>query len=103
MPPDLQATSQTPAEMEAAIGERLRALRLSRDLDQQTLAGRAGIGLTALKRLEAGQGSTLHTLVCVLRALGREGWLDTIAPVASINPLTLTRAAAPRQRAQHAD
>jgi hypothetical protein len=46
-----------------------------------------------------GNGSSLHTFCRVLKALGREGWLDTIAPVTSINPLMLTRQAKPRQRA----
>ena len=34
-----------------------------------------------------------------MRALGREEWLETIAPVATINPLALTRKAESRQRA----
>jgi transcriptional regulator with XRE-family HTH domain len=86
-------------ELEAQLGTNLRALRLERNLDQATLAARAGVSLNALKHLEGGQGSTLKTLVRVLRALGREEWLKTIAPIASINPLTMPRSAAPRQRA----
>lgn len=89
----------TPEEMESELGAKLRALRLSKNLEQATLAERAGISVRALRNLEGGQGSTLRTLVSVLRALGREAWLQTIAPVATINPLTLTRTAAPRQRA----
>jgi transcriptional regulator with XRE-family HTH domain len=89
----------TPDEMEVVLGEKLKALRLSRNLDQKTLAERAGISVRALRNLESGHGSTVKTLVCVLRALGRQEWLNTIAPVATINPLTLTRAAQPRQRA----
>lgn len=89
----------TPGEMEAALGEKLRTLRLSRNLDQKTLAERAGLSVRALRNLESGQGSTVRTLIGVLRALGRQDWLNTIAPVATINPLTLTREAQPRQRA----
>jgi len=91
--------NMTPGEMEAALGEKLKSLRLSRNLDQKTLAERAGLSVRALRSLEAGQGSTVKTLVGVLRALGRQDWLNTIAPVATINPLTLTRDAQPRQRA----
>ncbi len=91
--------SETPGELEAALGGRLRALRLDQNIDQKTLADRAGISLRALKNLEGGLGSTLKSLVSVLRALGREDWLQTIAPVATINPLTMTRTAGPRQRA----
>lgn len=87
------------ADLEAELGNNLRLLRLDRNLDQATIAGRAGVGLNSLKRLELGQGSTTHTLISVLRALGREDWLNTIAPVATINPLTMPRTAKPRQRA----
>ncbi|BCL76517.1 hypothetical protein JHS3_22530 [Jeongeupia sp. HS-3] len=89
----------TPAELETALGENLKSLRVNRNLDQVTLAERAGIGLRTLRNLESGNGSSLRTLILVLRVLGREGWLDTIAPVATINPLMLTREARPRQRA----
>lgn len=92
-------TSETPEEMEAALGERLKALRLARNLDQKSLAERAGISVRALRNLEGGQGSTLKSLVRVLRALDREDWLKSIAPVATINPLMLGRNAEPRQRA----
>lgn len=89
----------TPEEMEAELGEKLRRLRLNKNLDQQTLAERSGVSVRALRNLESGQGSSLKTLIRVLRSLGRESWLQTVAPMATINPLTLTRAAKPRQRA----
>ena len=90
---------QTPDEMEAAIGAQLRALRVIRNLDQVTLAERAGVSPRALRNLESGAGTTLHTLVCVVRALGRQDWLKAVGPVASINPLMLGREAEPRKRA----
>ena len=89
----------TVSDLEGQLGASLRLLRLDRNLEQATLAERAGISLRSLQRLELGQGSTTHTLISVLRALGREDWLKTIAPVASINPLTMPRTAKPRQRA----
>jgi transcriptional regulator with XRE-family HTH domain len=95
----MNTSYQTSEELEASLGDRLRSLRLDRNIDQKTLAERAGISVRALRNLESGQGSTLHSLVSVLRALGREDWLATIAPVATINPLMLGRGAEPRQRA----
>lgn len=86
-------------EMEAEIGGYLRTYRIHRNIDQATLSKRAGISVRALRNLEAGNGSSLRTLCTVLRALGREAWLDLIAPVPTINPLMLTRQAKPRQRA----
>lgn len=93
------STYATVADLQAQLGASLRGLRLDRNLEQATLAARAGISLRSLQRLELGQGSTTHTLISVLRALGRENSLNTIAPVPTINPLTMPRAARPRQRA----
>jgi transcriptional regulator with XRE-family HTH domain len=90
----------TVVDLEADLGTQLRLLRLDRNLEQLAVAERAGVSLNSLKRLEAGRGSTTHTLLSVVRALGREDWLKTIAPVATINPLTMPRSAKPRQRAR---
>lgn len=87
-------------EMEAELGDQLKRYRVNFcRLDQATVAARSGISVRALRNLETGNGSSLRTLISVIRTLGRETWLDTIAPVPTINPLMLTRQAQPRQRA----
>jgi transcriptional regulator with XRE-family HTH domain len=91
--------SQTLDELEVDLGEKLKRLRLNKNWDQKTLAARAGVSVRALRNIEAGQGSTVKTLLSVVRALGRESWLDTVAPVATVNPLTLTSRASKRVRA----
>jgi transcriptional regulator with XRE-family HTH domain len=91
--------SNTIDELETSLGERIKGLRLNKNLDQLTLAARAGISVGALKNLENGLGARVRTLLCVLRALGREEWLASVAPVATINPLALPRFANVRQRA----
>lgn len=96
-PPD--PVHPTVADLEARLGAGLRRLRLDRNIEQATLAARAGVSLRSLQRLELGQGSTTHTLISILRALGREDWLSAIAPVPTINPLTMPRTATPRKRA----
>ncbi len=90
---------QTIDELQAELGKNLRALRIDRNLDQRVVAERAGISVGALSNLEAGRGATLRTLISVLRVLGRQDWLNTIAPIATINPLAMTAQARPRQRA----
>ncbi len=92
-------TSTTTHELELILAEQLKALRLDQNIDQKTLALRAGISLRAVKNLEGAMGSTVKSLVAVLRVLGRQDWLQTVAPVASINPLSMTQNATPRQRA----
>lgn len=91
--------SQTLNEQEIDLGEKLKRLRLNKNLDQKTLAAQAGISVRALRNLEAGQGSSVKTLLSIVSALGRESWLQTVAPVATINPLTLTSRASQRVRA----
>ncbi|ANJ86773.1 helix-turn-helix transcriptional regulator [Pandoraea oxalativorans] len=93
------AIAQTVEEMEWELGGKLKRLRLNKNLDQQTLAARAGVSVRALRNLESGEGSTLKTLLSVIRALGRESWLQTVAPVPTINPATFTTRAATRLRA----
>lgn len=91
--------SLTPHEFEQEFGEHVKALRLRDNIDRNSLCERAGVSLSALKNLESGKGSTLRTLMLVLRALGREEWLRTLAPRVSINPLHIKRDASPRRRA----
>lgn len=92
--------NQTIAEMEVGLGEKIKLLRLNKNLDQKTLAARAGVSVRALRNLESGAGTTVKTLLSIVRALGRESWLDTVAPVPTVNPLTFTSRAMPRQRAR---
>jgi len=95
----IAAPQKTIAEHESELGEQLRNLRLNQNLDQITLSERAGVSVGALKNLESGQGSTLKTLIAVLRVLGREQWLASVAPIATINPLSMPRTTQTRQRA----
>lgn len=91
--------SKSTEEWEAELGEQARNLRLRQNLDQQTLAERAGVGLSALKNLESGKGATVKTLIKTLRALGRTQWLETLAPAVSISPLQMLKVKPQRQRA----
>src|SRR5579863_7987159 len=80
-------------ELEQRLGERLRALRIQRDLTQAELAETANVSLGALKRLERGMGSTTTTLVSVLRALGQERWIEALGPAPTrFNPLDVLEA-----------
>jgi len=81
--------SSTPEELQQALGERLRRLRLRRDLDQLQTAAKAGISEKALRNLEAGRGSTVETLLRVLKALDAIDGLDALAPPVTVSPLAL--------------
>jgi transcriptional regulator with XRE-family HTH domain len=93
-------TISTPEELEKLLGEDIKALRLQKNIDRKTLCIRAGISEHAIRNLEGGKGTTLKTLIRILKALERESWLNTIAPRTSINPLHLVRKKIHRQRAR---
>ena len=90
---------QTVEEMEQDLGEKLKRMRLNKNLDQRTLAERAGVSVRALRNLEGGLGSTVQTLLRIVRALGRESWLQTVAPIPTINPEAFTTRNSARLRA----
>jgi transcriptional regulator with XRE-family HTH domain len=92
-------TISTPQELEIILGENIKALRLQKNLDRQTLCNQAGISMNALRHLEGGKGATLKTLVRVVKALDKENWFTAIAPQININPLHMLRKKNPRQRA----
>src|ERR1700722_8091176 len=81
----------TSAELEELLGSRLRELRLLKNLDQLSLAERAGVSLNALKHLEAGKGAHVSSLIKVLRGLDRTDWLEGLAPTVSISPMQMLK------------
>ena len=87
-------------ELQAEMGEQLRAERLRSNLSQSEVAKHAGISIGAIKNLEAGTGATVKTLVQVVRVLGRVQWLLSLQPEISISPMDmLRRSKTGRQRA----
>jgi len=77
----------TSDEWERALGRAVRASRLAADLDQVSLAERADVSVGALKNLESGKGSSVRTLVKVVRALGRDEWLQALSPPVAVSPI----------------
>ena len=92
--------SYTPSDLAIFLGTSIRKVRIHPNLRQDEVAARAGISVHALQNLESGAGASVRTLVTVLRALGREEWLKTLAPTPTIDPLTLPRGASERKRAR---
>ena len=89
---------RTPKELQIDLGERIRRLRLARNVDQRATAGKAGISEKALRNLESGHGSTVETLLRTLKALGHIQGMEMLAPEASVDPLALLHTAKPQQR-----
>ncbi|PTA70674.1 MULTISPECIES: helix-turn-helix transcriptional regulator [unclassified Stenotrophomonas] len=90
---------QSPDELAEDLGRRIRARRLSANISQAALADKAGISRRALIQLEGGQGSSIRTLICVLKALGLAEHLSLIAPAPSVSPMAMLKARRLRRRA----
>lgn len=89
----------SPQELEEALGESIKTLRLQKNITRQSFCIRAGVSETALRNLEGGKGATVKTLVRVAKALDKESWLNNLTPQSSINPLYIVKNAQQRQRA----
>ncbi len=88
----------TPLELQVILGEQMQSLRLSKNVNQRGTADKAGISEKALRNLEAGRGSTVETLLRVLKALDSLDGIKMLAPEATVSPLALLRHAKVRRR-----
>src|ERR1700721_2977673 len=93
-----EITFKTPAELQIALGDGVRRLRLARNTDQRATAGKAGISEKALRNLEAGRGSTVETLLRTLKSLDYVEGIKILAPDTTVSPIALLRHAKVRQR-----
>ena len=78
---------KTSRQLNSEIGSRLARLRLSRNVTQAMLAQDAGIGLRTLRRLEAGEPSTLDTFLRVALALDLGDAVLGALPEGRIRPI----------------
>lgn len=72
------------------LGQRIKSLRLRKNLTQQQLADAAALSLNSIKALEAGK-SKLSTLIAVLRELGALDTIDNFIPEITISPIQLAK------------
>jgi transcriptional regulator with XRE-family HTH domain len=84
----IRATSTT-GEILQEIGRRVRAYRLQQNKTHAELAKEAGISRATLVRAEAGQNSSLESLVKILRVLGRLDALNDFLAPTLISPIQL--------------
>ncbi len=85
----MATTSPRVSELEAEIGQHLRARRIDKGLRQTELADVANISVATLSHLEGGKGANITTLVKVVRALDEVNWIDQLAPATGFSPLAL--------------
>jgi transcriptional regulator with XRE-family HTH domain len=76
--------------IEKELGERIKALRLRKNITQKELAEATTLSLNSIKSLESGR-SKLATLIAVLRELEALDQLDNFIPEISISPMQLAK------------
>lgn len=76
--------------VEQELANRIKALRLRKNITQKELAEATVLSLNTIKALESGRGK-LSTLIAVLRELGALDHLDSFIPEASISPLQIAK------------
>lgn len=86
---DVGAKQETVAELQAELGAALRRERVQQRLDQEALALHAGLTRAAVSRIENGNGGTVATMLAMVRALGRQDWLASLAPHMEVTPMDL--------------
>ena len=85
------AGSRSIDDWQVDLGRQVSELRLRSGRTQAELAREANVSVSAIHALEHGTGSSLATLISVLRVLDRADWLDDLAPPATISPLAMLR------------
>ena len=76
--------------IEKELGDRLKALRLRKNMTQKELANATTLSLNSIKALESGR-SKISTLIAVLRELESLEQLDNFIPEISISPMQLAK------------
>ncbi len=85
----------------AALGERARQLRLLRELQQEELAARAGIGVATVHRFEKTGTASIETVLRIATALNAEAAFEKLfeAPAYASLDEALARPEVKRRRA----
>jgi len=78
-------------DVEKELGQRIKMLRLRKNLTQDDLASRALLHRNAISALESGKGSRMSTMIAVLRELGAIENLDAFLPEITVSPMQLAK------------
>lgn len=78
-------------QIEQELGKRLKNRRLDLNLSQEETAKRSGLSRRTITAIENGEGSTLTTLIALLRGLSALDTLDEFLPDPGISPLAMMK------------
>ncbi len=78
----------TDQDIEKEIGERLKTIRLNRNITQKKLSEETLLSLTPIKSIEQGQGK-IATLIAILREYDLLDNIDNLIPKQETSPIQL--------------
>lgn len=81
---DIYALSD--AQLSKHIGEKLKTIRLKRNITQQSLAEASSISLSSVKKVENGEIGSFDTLLRILRTLGLLESISTLFEDEQLSP-----------------
>ncbi len=81
------------------IGERIKDIRISRNMTQEDVAENAGVSLSTVKRIESGKGSTMDNFLRILRLFDLIQNLEILIPGQQQTAEEIYRNIPKRQRA----
>ena len=73
------------------IGERMKEIRLRKNITQEEIALHAGISKLSVVNAEAGKNISLATLIAILRQLDMIENLEQLIPEPSISPILMKK------------
>ncbi len=79
----------TDPQIEQELGKRLKNRRVDRNLSQSTVAQKSGLSRRTITAVENGEGTSLRTLIALLRALDSLDTLDGFLPDPGISPVAM--------------
>ncbi|WP_316800185.1 helix-turn-helix domain-containing protein [Pedobacter frigidisoli] len=86
---DIEVNAKSDLEYLSQIGEFLKGSRLELDLTQNIVAQRAGVDRTTLIKAERGDSINLLSLIQILRALGKLGFLENMKFMRQVSPIKM--------------
>ena len=73
------------------IGQRIRDIRIRKNIQQKELAIGSGVGLSTVIRLEKGDGIAVEKLIRILRFMDMLENLELLFPKPSISPILMRK------------
>lgn len=84
---NIKVKFKTNSELQVELGQRLRRLRLQRNMPRTELAEKAGVAAGSIAKAEAGKDIRLSTLLRLMRVLDCLDQVLQLIPVAQVSPL----------------